>query len=301
MTKISEASALRRNGHRIIIGLSCIAICVGAVLYAPAHAKDRPAAAEWTYQPQAPGGAAPNMTLPARDAAGGWITPNSGISEGEALFNLRAGLNVAALGCRGMAYEQQLIDNYNALQLQHKAAIAQAERNAIAGIGRRTGVGGNAGRDRMGTKLYNYFAMPPVQKNFCPVAYRVSQDVRRMSSAELASKAPGLLREIEAPFQQFYTQYAQYQLDLQRWTANGGKIGSGSVQTAAYQQKMAEYKVAMAKYEADKKAYSLAYAKWEADAKACRAGDRSRCAQPSSAPSATLASAKPTRVKIASK
>jgi hypothetical protein len=282
MIKNLSSALLVRNGHRIIIGLGCAAICIGAVLYAPAHAKDRAIASDWAYQPQAPGGAAPTMTLPARDASGAWQTPNSGIGDGEALFNLRAGLNVAALGCRGMAYEQDLIDNYNALQLQHKAAIAQAERNAIAGIGRRTGVGGNAGRDRMGTKLYNYFAMPPVQKAFCPVAYRVSQDVRRMSSAELTVKAPALLREIEAPFQQFYTAYAQYQIDLKRWTAAGGKVGAPSYaqQSAAYQKKMDDYKVAMAKYEADKKAYNIAYAQWQADAKACRAGDRSRCAKP---------------------
>ena len=231
------------------------------------------------YPPEAPNGAADTMVLPAQAPDGQWMTPNVGINDAEALFHLRAGLNVAALGCRGMAYEQALIDNYNALQLQHKSAIAQAERYAIAGIARRTGTTGTAGRDRMGTKLYNYFAMPPVQRAFCPIAYRISGQVRSMNSTTLAAEAPALLRELETPFQTFYSAYARYQVDRKNWTTQNGAAGGAQLsQTAQYQEKLDAYKIAMGKYETDKKAYDVAYARWQSDAKACRAGDRTRCA-----------------------
>jgi hypothetical protein len=165
--------------------------------------------------------------------------------------------------------------------VQHKSVIAQSEQFAIAQIARRTGTSGNAGRDRMGTKLYNYFAMPPVQKSFCPVAFRISGEVRRMSSTAFSANAPQLLRELDAPFQKFYTAYAQYQSDLKVWTAaNGGKAGDARpAAKASYQNKMDAYKVALAQYERDKKAYTIAYAKWEADVKACRAGEQDRCAK----------------------
>ncbi len=288
--------------HRSTIIVAGIVMCATIYAVAPAHSKDSVAKGsvakdlvakdrggkeatrniDWAYPPEAPNGASDTMVVPAKNADGFWMTPNIGISDGEALFHLRAGLNVAALACRGMAYEQALIDNYNALQIQHKAAIAQAERAATAGIAKRTGIAGNAGRDRMGTKLYNYFATPPVQKNFCPVAFRISGEVRTMNSAELTAKAPALLREIEAPFQSFYTAYAQYRADMKSWTAANGISANGTrySPTASYQAKIDAYKVAQAQYEVDKKAYTVAYAKWEADVKACRAGDRSRCAPP---------------------
>ncbi len=271
-----------RFAQRSIIIIAGIIICAGIYAFAPAHANDRGRSADWAYPPEAPNNASDNMVLPATSADGQWMTPNVGIGDGEALFHLRAGLNVAALGCRGMAYEQLLIDNYNALQIQHKSAIAQAERTATMAISRRTGIAGNSGRDRMGTKLYNYFATPPVQKTFCPVAYRISGVVRAMSSAELTAKAPDLLRQIDAPFQSFYSDYAQYKADMKSWVATYGGTANGArfSPTASHQAKMDAYKLAQTKYEVDKKAYAVAYAKWEDDVKACRAGDRTRCAPP---------------------
>ena len=78
----------------------------------------------------------------------------------------------------------------------------------------RTGV---AVRDRMSTKLFNYFAQPPAQQQFCPVAGSVAERMRGLSAAEAIETAPALLAELDRPFTDFYRAYAQYQVDLAEW------------------------------------------------------------------------------------
>ncbi len=263
---------------RIVITIAtgfAMAISLAATATAPAQASG-----DWDYAPEPPGGAAPGMTLPARTTGGDWATPNQGVPAGEALFHVRAALNVAALGCRGMHYEQALIDNYNALQLQHKAAIAAAERAVIASRG-------VAARDRLGTKLYNYFATPPVQAEFCPVAFSISKQVRGLDSLRLKDQAPRMLWELEQPFQRFYTAYSAYADDLKAWRLANGGAAPRTAPSASYAKKKADYDAAMRKYEADKAAYAIAYKQWQEDVAACQRGDRARCA-----PVATQASRK---------
>lgn len=180
-----------------------------------------PAAAQMMQQePQAPGYAAPNLILPPRDAQGDFVTPNRELTGHDAFWNLRIALNVAAIGCRHPG-SLQLIADYNNIIARHGNLIRAAEGSVIA----RTGV---SARDRKSTKLFNYFAQPPAQKQFCPVAGSVAQQVGGMTSAQAVEMAPALLAEIDRPFVDFYHAYARYQVDLAAW-----RSGRGAVQMAS--------------------------------------------------------------------
>jgi hypothetical protein len=168
--------------------------------------------------PRPPGYAAPSQALPPRDmVSGSWITPNSNLSAEQSLWHLRIGLNVAALGCRGMVYEQALIDNYNAFQKVQQPNFVKAERWVIKNLGAKTGTNGIAERDKLSTKLYNYFAQPPVQTSFCPVAYEVSTRALATPAADMMAFAQANLPILEGPFQTFYTGFDKYKADYARY------------------------------------------------------------------------------------
>ncbi len=180
-----------------------------------------PAAAQYMQQePQAPGYAAPNLILPPRDAQGDFVTPNRELTGHDAFWNLRIALNVAAIGCRH-AGSLQLIADYNNIIARHGNLIRAAEGSVIS----RTGV---SARDRKSTKMFNYFAQPPAQKQFCPVAGVIAQQMSGMTSAKAVEMAPAMLAEIDRPFVDFYHAYARYQVDLAAW-----RSGRGSVQMAS--------------------------------------------------------------------
>lgn len=180
-----------------------VAACAAALAAAPAAAQYR------TQEPQAPGYAAPNLRLPPLDARGDFVTPNRDLTGHVAFWNVKIALNVAAIGCRHPG-SLRLIADYNDIIARHGNLIRAAEGTVIA----RTGV---AVRDRMSTKLFNYFAQPPAQKQFCPVAGSVAERMRGMSAAEAIEPAPALLSELDRPFTDFYRAYAQYQADLAEW------------------------------------------------------------------------------------
>lgn len=194
---------------------------IGFVALCAAAAAATPAAAQYAQQePQAPGYAAPNLRLPPRDMQGDFVTPNRELTGHDAFWNLRIALNVAAIGCRHPG-SLQLIADYNNIIARHGNLIRAAETSVIA----RTGV---ATRDRTSTKLFNYFAQPPAQKQFCEVAGSTAQRMNAMTSAEALANAPAMLAAIDRPFVDFYHAYARYQVDLAAW-----RSGRGGVQVAS--------------------------------------------------------------------
>lgn len=177
-----------------------------------------PAAAQYGAQygaqePQAPGFAAPNLRLPPRDSRGEFATPNRDLTGHDAFWNLRIALNVAAIGCRHPG-SLKLIADYNGIIARHGGLIRSAETAVIARLGRETGSNGIAARDRTSTKLFNYFAQPPAQKQFCAVAGSIAQQMHGMDSAAAMAMAPAMLAQVDQPFVDFYYAYARYQVEL---------------------------------------------------------------------------------------
>src|SRR3546814_11610998 len=73
--------------------------------------------------------------------------------------------------------------------------------------------------------VYNFFALPPVTKSFCPVAIDVGAKILAMPSDQLLAYAPEALIALEKPFQDFYAAYADYLRRLAEWQSRfGGKV-----------------------------------------------------------------------------
>lgn len=105
----------------------------------------------------------------------------------EAVWHLRAGLNVAALSCRGRG-RTPVAGNYARLLTRHRALLAQA----YAGEQKRYG----KGTDRHLTQLYNRFSNQRNPAKFCTAAAAVAQRAVTMDSVALAVNARGLLGDL---------------------------------------------------------------------------------------------------------
>ena len=121
-------------------------------------------------------------------------TINSGLGDEEALWHLRAALNVAALGCGQGPAGAGIVTRYNALLIERKAVLASAY------AAERTRYGTEPGAlDRHMTQLYNFFADPVAQRGFCAVAADVSAEVATTAADALPAFADTALARLERP------------------------------------------------------------------------------------------------------
>src|SRR3546814_6534668 len=93
---------------------------------------------------------------------------------------MRTGRNVAALGCRG-ANEAAIIAGYNALLDSQETALAKAHKALVSAAG-------EARFDDAMTRLYNYWAQPGAQAEFCAAASRVLARVPGVAPATIKSE-----------------------------------------------------------------------------------------------------------------
>lgn len=167
-------------------------------------------------KPLPPQGAAPNLTIPAATPDGGYATLNRGLTPDAALWHLRAALNVAALQCN--IGDPAGVAAYNRLLKVHAARFAAAFKALETEYKR----GGGDWQDRFDdamTRVYNYFAQPPVREPFCARALPMLTQVADMPAGELdAFAAPGIAA-LDAPFIDFYRAYDEYRAALSTWTA----------------------------------------------------------------------------------
>ncbi|HEY0315919.1 MAG TPA: SPOR domain-containing protein [Sphingomonas sp.] len=142
------------------------------------HHRSRP------EEPPAPGPSAPAQPE----------TINSGLAPGEALWHVRAALNVAALLCGRHPGGAALVQRYNALLVDDKAALAVA----YASETRRYGSGDPAALDRHMTQLYNFFARPQATPALCAVAAEESQQASSTPATQLTAFAPRALMRLQS-------------------------------------------------------------------------------------------------------
>ncbi|MDR7061134.1 MAG: hypothetical protein ACT6QT_06495 [Sphingopyxis sp.] len=169
-------------------------------------------------RPMPPGNAAVTQILPGRGIDGRFVTANSGVTGDRAFWQLKIGLNVAAIGCRGLE-ETTLISAYNNIIKTHGKVIKSTEKSVITQLGKENKNNGIAPRDRLSTQLFNYFAQPPAQRGFCARANEIAQVVSSTPTAQLVEQAPAHLARLDEPFNEFYQAYAQYQVDAVAWDA----------------------------------------------------------------------------------
>lgn len=116
------------------------------------------------------------------------VQPKAALADpGEAVWHLRAGLNVAALSCKGRG-RTPVAGLYSRFLGRHKSLLS----NAYAAEQRRHG----AALDRHQTQLYNRFSNQRSPAKFCATSASVAQRAGAMDSAALAANARRLLGEI---------------------------------------------------------------------------------------------------------
>ena len=169
-------------------------------------------------RPLPPGNASVTQILPGRGIDGRFVTANSNITGDRAFWQLKIGLNVAAIGCRGLE-ETTLVSAYNNIIKAHGKVIRSTEKNVITQLGKDTKTNGTAARDRLSTQLFNYFAQPPAQRGFCARANEIAQLVSSTPTAQVIEQAPAHLARLDQPFHDFYEAYARYQYDVAAWDA----------------------------------------------------------------------------------
>ena len=202
----------------IVVGLlASVAACAPKPV-APPPPPPEPVAVVIPPRPTPPNYASLTQILPMRGLDGHFQTVNSNVSGDRAFWQLRIALNVAAIGCRG-AEEQTLVAAYNNIIKTHAKPIKSTEKTVISQLGKENGTNGVAARDRLSTQLFNYFAQPPAQRDFCARANEVAQVVSSTPTAQVIEQAPANLSKLDAPFLDFYEAYAKYQNDVAAWDA----------------------------------------------------------------------------------
>jgi hypothetical protein len=174
------------------------------------------------HKPWPPGGAASSTKVPPFGVDGVRVTPNRGLTRDESVWHFRAALNVAALNCQGPVWGV-IAQNYNKLLVIHKARLNQAN-TAVDNEYRKRFPGQNAlrVRDTKMTDLYNYFALPPVRKEYCDAALNKTQEAMGVPLAAFPEYAIGGLGDLDGIFIRFYDAYAKYETDLIEWNLKYG-------------------------------------------------------------------------------
>jgi hypothetical protein len=230
------------------------AAALAGTLVSCAH-RSRPFAEAAPAPPAAPprpvlAAAYQGVVVPPTDADGHYRTINAGIGDEQALWHVRAALNVAAIGCRGPE-NAALVAAYNRLLTGRKAALAKANKTVEAQF-RKRGSGWQDAHDRYMTQLYNFFSMPQATAAFCRTAAAIAPRAADTEASALPGFAPTALMQLEAPMIAVYQSIDGYKMQLADWDA---RYGRGSTATrvaaaapvAATQVAMADAKPAKAK------------------------------------------------------
>lgn len=206
--------------RKIIVAglLASVAACAPKPVAPPPPPPPPPVAIVIPPRPMPPGNASLTQILPGRAIDGHFVTANSNVTGDRAFWQLKIGLNVAAIGCRGLE-ETTLVSAYNNIIKTHGKVIKSTEKSVITQLGKENRNNGIAPRDRLSTQLFNYFAQPPAQRAFCSRANEIAQLVSSTPTAQLVEQAPGHLARLDQPFHDFYEAYAKYQVDAVAWDA----------------------------------------------------------------------------------
>ena len=167
-------------------------------------------------QPQPPRGASPNFKVPVVDPYGAYQTVNSNISVAQTTWNLRSAYNVAALNCLKPEHAAIVVNYREFLQAQAKKLTA-VNKALDAEFKTRYGAKFIAPREAYMTKVYNFYALPPVNSSFCDAALQVSNELRTVPTDQIDAYAARGLPAINLVFEQFFRSYDQYRVDLASW------------------------------------------------------------------------------------
>ncbi|MEG3177921.1 hypothetical protein U1872_16895 [Sphingomonas sp. RB3P16] len=160
-----------------------------------------------------PAGSYAGMPIPARLADGSYETPNRAVTPAATTWHFRAGLNVAALACRGPD-DAVLVARYNAILERQRSVLRDAEAQ-LSGEYRSNG--GAAWRERYDhsmTVLYNFFSQGFAHDAFCATAARILAESETIAPAAFPAFAAARLPALDAVFTDFYARYDTWRATL---------------------------------------------------------------------------------------
>lgn len=129
------------------------------------------------------------------------VAPTAAEREANAIWSVRAGLNVAALQCQFSQY-LRTAQHYNAF-LKHHADELNNAQVALAGHFKRVaGAKGAANFDQFNTRLYNSYSTLDAQYQFCDAAGRVGREVLAIPKGKLGQLAVQLYPEMRIALSQ---------------------------------------------------------------------------------------------------
>lgn len=132
------------------------------------------------------------------------------------LWNLRAGLNVAALQCQFSPYLRS-VDNYNGLLAHHSEELASAY-TVLNGYFRRVqGAKGQKAFDDYTTSTYNNFSTLQAQYGFCQTASSIAKEALTRPKGQFYVTAQNRMRELRSSLVAAYDRgltYNPYQIGM---------------------------------------------------------------------------------------
>ena len=151
----------------------------------------------------------PSAPIEPGDPLVGISLPNATPAEARAhlLWNLRAGLNVAALQCQ-FSPSLRAVDNYNALLAHHSRELAAAYQSLEGYFRRVHGRTGPRMFDEYSTSTYNNFSTLQAQLGFCQTAAKIAREALARRKGELNQVATARMRELRGSLVAAYDTFA---------------------------------------------------------------------------------------------
>lgn len=150
-----------------------------------------------------PAGSYPGMPIPQRLADGSYDTPNRTLTPAAVVWHFRAGLNVAALACRGPG-DAIVAARYNAILARQRSVLRDAEASLAKEYRSR------GGYDHAMTVLYNFFSQGFAHPAFCSAASQILAESETVTPAGFPAFAAARLPMLDAAFTDFYARYDRW-------------------------------------------------------------------------------------------
>ncbi|WP_229673653.1 hypothetical protein [Sphingomonas prati] len=177
----------------MILPMVCRRVVAGFVALSSVVVATAPAAASYLFW------IPPNFSgTPVRGGEPGIGLPLPGATDKELsahlLWNMRAGLNVAALQCQ-FAPPLAAVKNYNTLLKQHDAELTDAYTTIEKYFRRTDPKGWQVALDQYTTRTYNGFSTLHAQLGFCETAAAIGRDAIGRKRGDLHQTAELRMRE----------------------------------------------------------------------------------------------------------
>jgi hypothetical protein len=165
-----------------------LAACVLTATASPQAASAQMFLAQPNFKPGPINGSDPLVGLPLPGA-----TPAE--YQAHLLWNMRSGLNVAALQCQFSPF-LRAVDNYNGIIAHHSVELASAYKVLNGYFKRVNGAKGQKLFDDYSTMTYNGFSTLQAQYGFCQVAAEIAKQALATPKGQLYATAERRMREL---------------------------------------------------------------------------------------------------------